>query len=136
VSRRKGRELAMQMLFQEDAAGSSAQETKGLFWVSHSASQQAKDFAEGLYDASVEKRGEVDELIARHTRHWKLERIAAVERSILRIAITEMLASDTPGAVIIDEAIEIARKYGSDRSSDFVNGILDAVTNDMERSAE
>ena len=135
MSRRKGRELAMQMLFQEEAAGSSAQETKALFWASQSASPQARDFAEGLYDSSVEKRGEVDELIARHTRHWKLERIAAVERSILRIAIAELLASDTPSAVVIDEAIEIARKYGSERSSDFVNGILDAVTNDMERSA-
>ena len=136
MSRRKGRELAMQMLFQEEAAGSSAQETKALFWASHSATQQARDFAEGLYDASVEKRREIDELITRHARHWKLERIAAVERSTLRIAITELLATDTPGAVVMDEAIEIARKYGSEQSPEFVNGILDAVKNDLERSAE
>ena len=126
----------MQMLFQEDAVGSSAQETKALFWASHSASPQARDFAEGLYDTSVEKRREIDELIARHARHWKLERIAAVERSLLRIAVAELLAADTPGAVVMDEAIEIARKYGSERSPEFVNGILDAVKNDVERSAE
>ena len=136
MSRRKGRELAMQMLFQEDAAGSSAQETKELFWAAHSASPEAREFAEALYDTSVEKRCEIDELISGHAQHWKLERIAAVERSILRVAIAELLATDTPDAVVMDEAIEIARKYASERSSDFVNGILDAVRNNVERSAE
>ena len=75
-------------------------------------------------------------MISGHAQHWKLERIAAVERSILRVAIAELLATDTPKAVVIDEAIEIARKYASQRSSDFVNGILDAVKNNLERSAE
>lgn len=126
----------MQLLFQEDAAGSSAQETKELFWAAHRASPEAKEFAEALYDISVEKRREIDELISGYAQHWKLERIAAVERSILRVAIAELLATDTPAAVVIDEAIEIARKYASQRSSDFVNGILDAVKNNLERSAE
>jgi len=84
----------------------------------------------------VEKRREIDELISGHAQHWKLERIAAVERSILRVAIAELLATDTPEAVVIDEAIEIARKYAGQRSSDFVNGILDAVKNRVERSSE
>jgi len=126
----------MQMLFQEDAAGTSPQETKELFWASRSTSGETRKFAEGLYDASVRNRPGIDSLIARHARHWKLKRIGAVERSILRVAIAELLFIDTPEAVVIDEAIEIARIYGNERSPEFVNGILDAVKKDVERSAE
>jgi len=125
----------MMLLFQEDLSGVDAAETKRLFWQSHPGDPDTRDFAEYLFDCAIQKKQTVDELITQHASNWRLERIAAVDRNVLRMAITEFLFTDTPRAVVIDEAIEIARKFGGEKSAEFVNGVLDAVMERVERSS-
>jgi N utilization substance protein B len=79
----------------------------------------------------VEELEEVDERIARHAEHWKIPRMPAVDRNILRLAVYEMLRTDTPPAVIIDEALELARRFAGEESVHFVNGVLDAVRREL-----
>jgi N utilization substance protein B len=79
----------------------------------------------------VEDLQEVDERIARHAEHWKMARMPAVDRNILRLAVYEMLRTDTPPAVIIDEALELARRFAGEESVHFVNGVLDAVRREL-----
>lgn len=91
-------------------------------------------FAEALFRTALDRREETDALIARHTKNWALHRLAQVDRSVLRLAATELLAfEDVPPKVSIDEAIDIAKKYSTPQSGRFVNGILDAVVLDLER---
>jgi N utilization substance protein B len=84
-------------------------------------------FLEGLVRGTVEKAGEIDALISGHAEHWRLERIPAVDRNILRLAIYEMRHTETPAPVVIDEALELARRFSSEESVLFVNGVLDAI---------
>lgn len=122
------------MLFQEDVGETDSAEVKELFWRCHTASREARELAEQLFDLAIDNAGQIDRLIRESAHNWKLERISAVDRNILRLAIAEFLFFMTPKAVIMDEAIEIARKFGSEKSPGFVNGILDAVTERAERS--
>ena len=131
-SRRKAREFALQMLFQEDVTAQSADEIRESFWLSRRTDAETRRFAEGLLLASLDHKSEVDEQIKECSEHWRLERMAAVDRSVLRMAVTEFLYFDTPRVVVIDEAIEVVRKYGGKDSAEFVNGILDAVRKDLE----
>jgi N utilization substance protein B len=124
-SRRKSREYALQLLFQSDFSETSGEDD--LFWAGRSADEETQDFARILYRSYVDNQESVDGLIQRHSKHWRIERIATVDRNILRMAISEFLASTTPCAVVINEAIEIARKYSGEESTEFVNGVLDAV---------
>jgi N utilization substance protein B len=135
MSRRKGRELALQILFQEDLTRSDPEEIQRLFWETQPAAGSARAFAEQLFQQAVDNEELIDGLIRRHARHWRLERMAAVDRNVLRMAIAEFLFMTTPKVVVIDEAVEIARKFGTEKSPEFVNGILDAVREELERSA-
>ncbi len=132
MSRRKARELALQMLFQQDLTQDSAAKVEEMFWKSHTAPEKLRQFADLLFLKSFESRSFVDDLISRNADHWRLERIAAVDRNVLRLGVTEFLFLETPKAVVIDEAVEIARKYGTERSSEFVNGILDTIRTQLE----
>ncbi len=87
----------------------------------------AHDFAQLLALKVVEQRAELDRVIAEHASNWRVERMAVVDRNILRLASWELLFSDTPAAVVIDEAVELARRFGADTTPAFVNGVLDAV---------
>jgi N utilization substance protein B len=87
----------------------------------------ARAFAEELVRGVVSAEAEIDALLAQHTVNWRLERMAAVDRNVLRLAGYELLHTDTPVSVVLDEAIELARRFGTDRSPAFVNGVLDAV---------
>lgn len=87
----------------------------------------AYDFARHLVLRVIEHRASIDEVLSRHARNWRVSRMAVVDRNILRLATFELIHSDTPAAVILDEAVELARRFGSDTSSSFVNGVLDAV---------
>jgi len=131
-SRRKARELALQMLFQQDLNKVAAEEVLELFWEVHPAEPGNRKFAELLFKATLENRSHIDELIRRHAQHWRLERMAAVDRNILRLSVSEFLYTETPHVVVIDEAVEIARRFSTAESSQFVNGILDAVREEME----
>ncbi len=133
MSRRRGRELAMQMLFQEEMGGSSPAEVEELFWRCHRASEEVRRFATLLYRTANDQKASIDERLSRFARNWRLERLNPVDRNILRTAVAEFLAGVSPRAVIVDEAVEIARAYGSDdRSVEFVNGVLDAVLAELE----
>ena len=136
MSRRKARELALQMLFQQDLTQGSVTEVGELFWRAHPVPDKLRQFAHLLFRKPLEGRSVVDDLIGRNTEHWRMERIAAVDRNVLRLGVTEFLVLETPKVVVIDEAVEIARKYGTERSSEFVNGILDAIRNELESQSE
>lgn len=125
--------MALQALFQDDLGRAEGEEAHLSIWNTQAA-PDAREYAEELVRHAVENDSVVEALIRRFTRHWRLERIAAVDRNVLRVAIAEFLFTETPNVVVIDEAVEIARKYGSERSSEFVNGVLDAIREEIERS--
>ena len=87
----------------------------------------ARAFAKQLVFGVMERREELDRLLGAHARNWRVDRMAAVDRNVLRIAAYELIATDTPTSVVIDQAIELARRFGDDPSPAFVNGVLDAV---------
>ena len=136
ASRRKARELTLQLLFQEEMTHYEAEEIRETFWESTPTDQPTREFAELLFRQYLENRGGIDRRISEHAENWRLERMAAVDRNILRMAVCEFLYTDTPQIVIIDEAIEIARKYSGEESTEFINGILDAIRGNLETSAE
>lgn len=131
MSRRKARELALQILFQEDLTRSDSGEVK-VVSRSTEAAPAVREYAEELFKCAVENGARIEDLIRRFTKHWRLERIAAVDRNVLRLAIAEFLFTETPNVVVIDEAVEVARKYGSEKSPEFVNGVLDAIRREIE----
>lgn len=88
-------------------------------------------FAEGLFKGAVEDVASLDERITRHAEHWKIQRMPAVDRNILRLAVYEMTRTETPPAVAIDEALELARMFSGEESVHFVNGVLDAVRKEI-----
>ena len=96
-------------------------------------SRERDEFLEQLVRGTVEKAGEIDALISSHAEHWRIERMPAVDRNILRLAIYEMRKTDTPPAVVIDEALELARRFSTEESVQFVNGVLDAVHKEGSR---
>jgi transcription antitermination protein NusB len=135
-TRRKSRELVLQMLFQSDMGKQDADQVRRTFWAEHgSASAEVRGFADDLFRAAMDRGTEIDKLIEQHTEHWRMERMAAVDRNLLRAAVAELLAyPETPGAVVINEALEIARKFSTPESVHFVNGVLDSVGKELGRS--
>jgi N utilization substance protein B len=131
-SRRKARELALQLLFQIDLTQSTPQEVVGLFWRVNETDSKNRKYAEFLFLKAFENQAQIDELIVKHAQHWRLERMAVVDRNVLRMAVSELLYGETPSIVVIDQALEIARKFSTDESTQFVNGILDAVKDEIE----
>lgn len=126
--RRKGRELALQALYQLDLCGDDQLAALGLFWEHCDAPNDARAFAEALVDGVLQARARIDELIAQNSSNWRVDRLSHVDRNILRVATYELLyRRDIPASVAIDEAIEIAKRFGSDESPTFVNGVLDSI---------
>ena len=129
--RRRARECAVQMLFQIDLSGVEPAEVYAQFWEAHDMEADVRSFSQELVDGVVAARDKLDARIAAAAKHWRLERMAVVDRNILRMALYEMNRSPhTPAAVVIDEAIEVARRFGADESANFVNGVLDALRPD------
>jgi len=128
-SRRKSREFALQMLFQAEMGKQSPEQVRRSFWEQREkVEDDARGFADDLFRAAIDRSGEIDELIQKHAEHWRLERMAAVDRNILRAAVAEFLSSPkTPQPIIINEALEIARKFSAPESVQFINGVLDSV---------
>jgi N utilization substance protein B len=131
ASRRRSREHALQILFQWDMRKQPVDDSIGAFYGSLYSEENAvpprDEFLEQLVRGTVEKAGEIDALISGHAEHWRIERMPAVDRNILRLAIYEMRNTETPAAVVIDEALELARRFSTEESVQFVNGVLDAV---------
>ncbi len=131
--RRKAREVALQFLYQldlqgEDDPGPHAAE----FWARHPVDEPTRAFAERLVRGVKQNQAKIDGIITQYAEHWDLERMAVVDRNILRMAIHELMAGeDVPGKVAINEAIEIAKKFGTRESGRFINGILDRVYREL-----
>jgi len=132
--RRRARECALQMLFQIDLTGVRPEEVFGTFWAGQDAGDDTRRFAERLVEGVIAHRQRLDSALAGSAANWRVERMATVDRNVLRMAIYELLLErDTPAAVVLDEAIEVAKKFGSEESGAFINGILDDVRRRVER---
>jgi transcription antitermination protein NusB len=125
--RTKAREFAMQMLFQWDMSEQDPAKLEAKFWKSAKAANQTRAFANQLFEGAAKDRAALDEIIQKHSENWRFERLAAIDRAILRLAIHEMTAAETPVKVVLNEAVELAKKFSSEDSSAFVNGVLDSV---------
>jgi N utilization substance protein B len=134
-SRRKARESAMQLLYQYDFAQQSMEELFKSYWqnLRENVDDDVRLYATRLVKGALEHLADVDDRITGHATHWRLPRMASVDRSILRVAVYEMLyESETPRVVVIDEAIEIARRYSTYEATQFINGLLDAIRRELE----
>jgi len=137
-SRRRSRQRALQILYLWDARRQPVQEATAAYfdtlYSEESRSKPQRDaFLDRLVTGAVEHVEELDRRITQHAEHWRIERMPSVDRNILRLAAYEMLYSDTPAPVVIDEALELARRYSNEESVQFVNGVLDAVHRDLVR---
>ena len=134
-TRRKSRELVLQMLFQVEMGKQLPDDVRRTFWNEHkSADGDVRGFAEDLFRMAADHASEIDGLIERHAEHWRMERMAAVDRNLLRSAVAELIGyPDTPRAVVINEALEIARKFSNPESVHFINGVLDSIGKELER---
>jgi len=131
--RRKAREIALQFLYQldlqsdRDPAPHAAE-----FWAQHPLDAEVREFADDLVRGATSTQAKIDDLIMRFTEHWDLDRMAVVDRNILRLAVYELgWRAETPPKVVINEAIEIAKKFGTRESGRFINGILDRVHREL-----
>ena len=136
-TRRKSRELALQMLFQSDLGQQAPDEVRETFWRGRGeVAREVQGFAEDLFRVAHDRAGEIDHLIEAHAEHWRMDRMAAVDRNILRASVAELLEfPTTPRAVVINEAIEIARKFSSPESVQFINGVLDSIGKQIEAAS-
>ena len=126
-SRHHARERALQILFQYDIHGKAGL-WLDLFWTENEATDEVKDFAERLVAGVLEKKKELDALIGKYATNWKVSRMPIVDRNILRAGVYELLwMDDVPAKVTVNEAIELAKSFGDDEASKFVNGILDQI---------
>jgi len=132
-TRRKSREMAMQMLFQGDIGKQTPEQVGKTFWVAREESDaDVRGFAQDLYRVATVRADEIDELITQHLVNWRLERMPGVDRNVLRLAVAEMLGfKGTPFPIIINEALEIARRYSAPESVSFLNGVLDALAKEL-----
>jgi len=132
-TRRKSRELTMQMLFQGDLGKQTPDEVRKLFWTSRDdVDDETRGFAEDLYRIATTRQPEIDALIEAHAQNWRIERMAVVDRNLIRAAVAEMLGyPTTPGPIIINESLEVARRYAAPESVQFLNGVLDAIARDL-----
>jgi N utilization substance protein B len=135
-TRRKSRELVLQMLFQADMGRQTPEEVRRTFWSEHDSIQQdVRGFAEDLFRTATDRTVAIDGLIERHAQHWRMDRMATVDRNVLRSAVAELLGfPSTPRAVVINEALEIARRFSSPESVQFINGVLDSIGRELEKA--
>jgi len=133
-TRRKSRELLLQMLFQADMGKQGFEDVRRTFWAERGAvDPESRGFADDLFRVATDRSSEIDGLIKRHAEHWRMERMAAVDRNLLRGSVAEFLGyPSTPKPVVINEAIEIARKFSSPESAQFINGVLDSVARELD----
>ena len=132
-SRRRSRQRALQILFLWDARRQPVEEAINAFYDTLFAEEHPErdTFVDQLVHGTVQHVDEVDARIRQHAEHWRMERMPVVDRNLLRLAVYEMTHEDTPPAVVIDEALELARKFSGEESVQFVNGVLDAVHRDL-----
>jgi transcription antitermination protein NusB len=120
------------MLYEYDVGKQSKDEILRTFWQMNEHPQKVRDFADQLFQGTVQRVKEIDKVIQQHTKNWRLSRMAVVDRNVLRLAVFEFLSgSRTPETVVINEALEIAKRFSTNESAQFVNGILDSIKNEL-----
>ena len=135
--RTKAREYTLQMLYQADIRHAGAGETLEAFWQDHEVVDEVKAFAEQLFQGTLGHLPQIDALITRHADNWELKRMAVIDRNILRLGVFELLhMQDVPPKVCLNEAIELAKRFGDAESSKFINGILDAIHKAASKALE
>lgn len=132
-TRRKSREFCLQMLFQWDMGKQLPEQVRQSFWAERSdADAGTRGFADDLFRLAIERHEQIDDLIQKHAQHWRMDRMAAVDRNVLRTGVAEFLGfRDTPRPVVINEALEIARKFSAPESVHFINGVLDSIGKEL-----
>ena len=138
TTRRRAREAALQMLYQTEVGRAGAYEAIATYWPAHDAANEVpepmREFANGLVRGTLERVAEIDAILSAHAQNWRIERMAVIDRLILRLAVYEFLAeANTPPRVVINEALELARSYSGEEAVAFVNGVLDAVRKELRR---
>jgi transcription antitermination protein NusB len=141
AARHRAREAALQMLYQAEIGRAGADETIVTYWPASDpdggVDENARAFANGLVRETLARLEEIDRLLAAHAKNWRVERMAVIDRLVLRLAVAELLThDDTPAKVVINEAIELARTFSGDEAVPFVNGVLDAVSKRLDRTPE
>lgn len=135
-SRRKARELALQMLFQWEVGGHRPEHVISTFLGGRKLDPEVEGFARGLFEGAAAETADLDRALAEHSQNWRLTRMAAVDRNVLRLALYELLHHpETPPAVVLNEALEIARRFSGEEAVEFVNGVLEGVRQSLTASA-
>jgi N utilization substance protein B len=136
-ARHRSRQRALQILFLWDARRQPVDETINAYYDTLLSEEHPErdPFVSDLVNGTVQHIAAVDEQISKHAEHWRMERMPAVDRNILRLAVYEMVYGGTPAAVSIDEALELARKFSNEESVQFVNGVLDAIHRGVDAGA-
>jgi N utilization substance protein B len=137
-ARRSGREAALQMLFQLEASGVEVEKVIPLFWrMNDEADPEGRPYADEVVRGVATNLTKVDAKITAASQNWRLERMGRVDRNLLRLGTWELMEKkDVPRAVVIDEAVELAKSFGTEESSGFVNGVLDRIATDLGRTDE
>jgi N utilization substance protein B len=138
AGRRRAREAALQMLYQWEVGRVGADEAAATYWPSQDpdaeVGDELREFANALVKGTIERVTEIDALLSARAHNWRIERMAAIDRLVLRLAVFELLsAPETPPKVVINEALELARTYSGEEAVAFVNGVLDGVRKDLKR---
>jgi len=135
-ARRKARESALQMMFSADVVHEEGAPLTDKYWNElgdPELDEKARSFADGLVFGALRNKAVIDDRIRTRAEHWRIERMAIVDRNVLRLAVYEFLFEDTPHTVVINEALEIARRFSTFEATQFINGILDAIKIDLEK---
>ena len=126
----------MQMLFQWDMSRQDPAKLEAKFWRAAKAADNTRAFANKLFEGAAKAADELDALIVQHAQNWRLERMAIIDRAVLRLAIYELRIKETPPKVVLNEAVDLAKKFSSEDAGAFVNGILDAVNRSLVEKAD
>ena len=136
TARRRARAAALQMLYQSEVGRATAHEAIETYWPAHDPDAEVpeplREFANALVHGTLERLKEIDAVLSAHAQNWRVERMAVIDRLVLRLAVYEFLAeTNTPPRVVINEALELARSYSGEEAVAFVNGVLDAVRKEL-----
>ncbi len=137
-ARRKAREAALQMLFAADVVKAPDDGLTRNYWNElgdEEIDEKIRAFANNLVTGTLERLSAIDDKIRTRAEHWRIERMAIVDRNVLRLAVYEFMFEDTPHTVVINEALEIARRFSTFEATQFINGILDAIKLDIEKAS-
>lgn len=133
-ARSTGRESALQMLFALEAGGGSSTRVVSTYWRETPGDPEGREYADEIVHGVADELDAVDEAVRKASTNWRIERMARVDRNVLRLGAWELMRrADVPRAVILDEAVELAKRYGSEESGAFVNGVLDRIAENLGR---